>query len=115
MYLITVIIERIGESALDPAAMAREVGAQAGPEDGFEHVSTHAGPDVLQVGIFCLARDRKTAETIALRLCRKALERQPQSAGWRLHDEPYSTKWSTLCRLHRDSGPLPSAPPWPSA
>ncbi|MFG2044301.1 hypothetical protein [Dactylosporangium sp. NPDC048998] len=86
MFLVTVAIERTARAAfpvLEPNLLVKAIRAEATPGDGLEHISARAGPDGLQVGLFCLARNRETAETNARRICRDAL-RQPSFIGWRL-------------------------------
>ncbi|MFG2042365.1 hypothetical protein [Dactylosporangium sp. NPDC048998] len=56
MYLVTVAIERTARAAfpvLEPNLLVKAIRAEATPGDGLEHISARAGPDGLQVGLFC--------------------------------------------------------------
>ncbi|MFI5916902.1 hypothetical protein [Dactylosporangium sp. NPDC051541] len=89
MYLVNIAIKRTPDAAFPVLAEDQAIAAlraEVAPDDGLEHISARAGPDVVHVGIFWLSHNRETAEMNALRLCRKALEHQPLLVGWQLAD-----------------------------
>ncbi|MEV5507225.1 hypothetical protein [Streptomyces orinoci] len=68
-----------------PNGVRELVMAHARPEEGVEHVVAHPHAEPHPVlGLFLRADRLRTAELRAAGVCRRAIERSPELAGWEL-------------------------------
>ncbi|MFF2847349.1 hypothetical protein ACFVT5_13535 [Streptomyces sp. NPDC058001] len=85
MYLVHAELRRTDNAPL-PSDAVRLILDSRGPDEGVEHVVVHAGTEDggPLVGLFVVASGVEEAERVATRVCLRALDDQPELAGFAL-------------------------------